>query len=112
MIIRKYVPELKKFPTEYIFEPWKAPLEIQIKAKCIIGKVYPGPMVDHDQVYKENQEKLFKFFSDEKRKVDSKNEEILKETKVLVAANLEEFEKFIYYRFLNFDKDKKSKTKK
>jgi hypothetical protein len=28
---------------EYIYEPWTAPLSIQKKAKCIIGKDYPKP---------------------------------------------------------------------
>jgi len=30
-------------PKEYIYEPWSAPLEVQRKAKCIIGKDYPKP---------------------------------------------------------------------
>lgn len=30
-------------PKEYIYEPWTAPLSIQTKAKCIIGKDYPKP---------------------------------------------------------------------
>ena len=27
--IRKYLPKLAKFPTEYIYEPWKAPISVQ-----------------------------------------------------------------------------------
>lgn len=30
-------------PKEFIYEPWKAPLSIQVKAKCIVGKDYPKP---------------------------------------------------------------------
>lgn len=30
-------------PKEYIYEPWTAPLSIQTKAKCIVGKDYPLP---------------------------------------------------------------------
>lgn len=26
--IRKYVPILRKFPSQYIYEPWKAPLQV------------------------------------------------------------------------------------
>ncbi|GBP64109.1 Cryptochrome-1 [Eumeta japonica] len=37
LYIRKYVPELKKYPSEYIYEPWKAPLSVQKQANCIIG---------------------------------------------------------------------------
>lgn len=47
--IRKYLPVLQQMPDRFIYEPWKAPLEVQVKAKCIIGKDYPEPIVDHDQ---------------------------------------------------------------
>lgn len=30
-------------PKEYIYEPWTAPLSVQKKARCIIGKDYPKP---------------------------------------------------------------------
>ena len=36
--IRRYVPELANFEFEYIHEPWKAPIEVQERANCIIGK--------------------------------------------------------------------------
>ncbi|KAJ0400083.1 hypothetical protein P43SY_003938 [Pythium insidiosum] len=45
--IRKYIPELRKMPARYIFEPWKAPLSVQRSAACLIGKDYPFPIVDH-----------------------------------------------------------------
>lgn len=39
--IRRYVPELAKFEEfEHIHEPWKAPLEVQKEANCIIGKFF------------------------------------------------------------------------
>ncbi|DBA04153.1 TPA: LOW QUALITY PROTEIN: hypothetical protein N0F65_004261 [Lagenidium giganteum] len=47
LFIRKYVPELRKMPARYIFEPWRAPLRVQRAAGCLIGKHYPFPMVDH-----------------------------------------------------------------
>lgn len=34
-------------PEKYIYEPWTAPLLVQQKAKCIIGKDYPHPVCDH-----------------------------------------------------------------
>lgn len=52
--IRHYVPVLKDFPDKYIFEPWKAPLDVQKKAGCVIGVDYPKPIVEHDKVHKEN----------------------------------------------------------
>jgi len=36
--IRRYVPELADFPSPYIHEPWKAPIQVQKDAKCIIGE--------------------------------------------------------------------------
>merc|ERR1712079_408607 len=56
--IRKYVPILKKFPKEYIYEPWKAPLSVQKAAGCIIGTDYPRPIVKHEIVVKENMAKM------------------------------------------------------
>ncbi|CAO1338846.1 unnamed protein product [Diamesa tonsa] len=54
LFIKKYVPELKNYPSGIIYEPWKASLEHQKKYGCIIGKDYPHKIVDHDIVYKEN----------------------------------------------------------
>lgn len=30
-------------PKEYIYEPWTAPLSVQEKARCIVGRDYPKP---------------------------------------------------------------------
>lgn len=35
--IRRFVPELTNFEFEYIHEPWKAPMEVQRAANCLIG---------------------------------------------------------------------------
>ena len=56
--IRYWVPELKHFPSKYIFEPHLAPLPIQESANCVIGKDYPEPMVDRKVVAKENLAKF------------------------------------------------------
>lgn len=44
---RKYVPEVRRLPLKYLFEPWKAPLGVQKRARCIVGEDYPEPVVDH-----------------------------------------------------------------
>ncbi|XP_065557615.1 cryptochrome-1-like [Artemia franciscana] len=59
--IRRYVPELLNFSFEYIHEPWKAPLEIQEKARCIVGKDYPERMVIHEEVARDNQQLMLDF---------------------------------------------------
>ncbi|RRT54262.1 hypothetical protein B296_00032250, partial [Ensete ventricosum] len=55
-------------PNEYIYEPWTAPLSIQKKANCIVGKEYPRPghilsldnfaVVVHDKASKECRKKM------------------------------------------------------
>lgn len=42
----KYVPELKKIPKKYLFNPWDAPKEELISAGIQLGKDYPHPIVD------------------------------------------------------------------
>ena len=60
--VRRYVPELADYPDKYIYEPWKAPVQDQRRAGCLIrgdgteGKgegrgedgmqIYPKPMFD------------------------------------------------------------------
>ncbi|XP_063393633.1 cryptochrome-1-like [Cydia fagiglandana] len=56
--IRKYIPVLKKIPTQYIHEPWLAPEAVQIAANCIVGRDYPLPMVDHSKASKINIERI------------------------------------------------------
>lgn len=58
--VRHFVPELKDFPAKYIYEPWKAPIQDQKKAGCLIKgdgneeemdgiKAYPKPMFDFNE---------------------------------------------------------------
>lgn len=56
--IRRYLPVLKNFPTRYIHEPWNAPETVQRTAKCIIGKDYPLPMVNHAIASRANMERI------------------------------------------------------
>ena len=57
-IYRKYLPVLKNFPTRYIHEPWNAPEAVQKAAKCIIGKEYSLPMVNHAVASRINIERM------------------------------------------------------
>ncbi|XP_010078343.1 PREDICTED: cryptochrome-1-like, partial [Pterocles gutturalis] len=56
--IRKYLPVLKDFPTEYIYEPWKAPRAVQERAGCLVGTHYPRPIVEHSTASKRNLERM------------------------------------------------------
>ena len=52
--IRYWVPELRSFPSKYIFEPHLAPASVQRTSNCIIGEDYPFPIVDRKLSRKEN----------------------------------------------------------
>uniref|UniRef100_A0A182ISA3 Photolyase/cryptochrome alpha/beta domain-containing protein n=1 Tax=Anopheles atroparvus TaxID=41427 RepID=A0A182ISA3_ANOAO len=56
--IRRYLPVLKNFPTRYIHEPWNATEGEQRAAKCLIGKDYPLPMVNHAIASRANMERI------------------------------------------------------
>ncbi|MEZ5838751.1 MAG: deoxyribodipyrimidine photo-lyase [Geminicoccaceae bacterium] len=45
--IRRWVPELERLPDEWIHTPSAAPVSVLAAAGVIIGKTYPGPIVDH-----------------------------------------------------------------
>ena len=61
-VFRKYLPVLKGFPAKYIHAPWTAPENVQRAARCIIGKDYPRPIVDHHKVSTANLEKMRNVF--------------------------------------------------
>lgn len=56
--IKKYLPALKKFPDQYIYEPWKAPQSVQRAAGCIVGQDYPRPIVQHEVISKMNIQRM------------------------------------------------------
>ncbi len=44
---KKWVPELKNMPNEFLHKPWELEKKYQEELKIIIGKDYPSPIVDH-----------------------------------------------------------------
>ncbi|MDC0215655.1 DNA photolyase family protein [Candidatus Pelagibacter sp.] len=44
---KKWVPELKNMPLEFLHKPWELDEKYQKQIKLIIGKDYPKPIVDH-----------------------------------------------------------------
>ena len=45
--VRRWVPELAEVPTEHLAEPWTMSRRSRPAAGCVIGEVYPAPIVDH-----------------------------------------------------------------
>ena len=45
--VRRYLPELRDVPDRYLAEPWTMPRDVQVQSRCIVGKDYPLPIVDH-----------------------------------------------------------------
>ena len=99
---RKYVPELRSFPKEYIFEPWRAPLDVQEAAGCVIGRDYPEPCVDHEAVFEENVGKLRQFFNSEKREIF---ELFLNDKNVIKSASTQEYKFYTFARVLEAEFD-------
>jgi cryptochrome len=52
--IRKFLPQFKDFPKEYIYEPWKAPLAVQQRCGVVVGTTYPRRVVEHETASKAN----------------------------------------------------------
>ena len=46
---KKWVPELKNMPKEFLHKPWKLEKKYQEQIKTIIGKDYPAPIVVHEE---------------------------------------------------------------
>ena len=45
--VRKWLPELRGMPSEFIHHPWDAPESVLRGAKVRLGDTYPRPIVDH-----------------------------------------------------------------
>jgi cryptochrome len=66
--VRHFLPVLKDMPAKYIYEPWTAPLDVQRRANCVIGKDYPKPIVDHATIHKENISRMAAAYKEDKAK--------------------------------------------
>ena len=78
VFIRRWVPELKNIPDEWIGEPWNTPLLIQHECGCLIGTHYPWPVVNPDTAISQARANITEFrqskgFMEESRRVYQKH---------------------------------------
>lgn len=48
--IRQFIPELTNVPNQYLHEPSKMPQSLQESLQTVIGRDYPFPIVNHNQM--------------------------------------------------------------
>jgi deoxyribodipyrimidine photo-lyase len=58
--IRQWCPELVRIPTARLHMPWTMSALEQADTRCVIGRDYPAPVVDHIQSAREARERVWK----------------------------------------------------
>ena len=71
IFVRKWVPELKNVPLEYIQYPHLLSEKMQKKTGCLIGKTYPEPAVDLKLSSLKAKKEIYEIRSDEDTKSQS-----------------------------------------
>jgi cryptochrome len=64
--IRKWLPQFKTFPSKFIYEPWEAPLQVQLQHGVVVGTNYPRPLVSHAVASKENMTRMSEAYEAQK----------------------------------------------
>lgn len=70
--LRRWLPELEGVPDKRLPEPWKMSRSEQDAARCVLGKDYPLPIVDHQQAYSQARSRMRSIKSSEQARRDAR----------------------------------------
>ncbi|MGA0176997.1 MAG: FAD-binding domain-containing protein, partial [Chthoniobacterales bacterium] len=56
--IRRWVPELRDVPSSWLPRPEQMPAELQSLSRCVIGRDYPAPIVEHAAAVRSARERI------------------------------------------------------
>lgn len=71
VFIKKWVPELRELPVQYVHEPWKVPKMELIFLGFQLGRDYPHPIVDIDNMRRFASDTLYRYKKHPKSKAES-----------------------------------------